>query len=184
MMTFVAMESPGLMILPTHRVIHGLASFDGARFAEQAGQWFDVQPITGLAPALLKQLQTAGPRAMVAATRVGSWRLQPKAAAEEELAEVSPRQRQLPLLALHRLLLERVLGISAEAVRQQKNIEYLRDAGEAVDRVQGGADVAFLLNSCSVEQVREISLAGETMPQKSTDFYPKLLSGLTIYALD
>jgi len=85
---------------------------------------------------------------------------------------------------LHKLGLELVLGISEEAIREQKYISYLRDADEAVERVRGGANVAFLMNPVRMEQVRDTAFAGEVLPQKSTDFYPKLLSGLTVYALE
>jgi uncharacterized protein (DUF1015 family) len=89
------------------------------------------------------------------------------------------------VVRLHKVVLESVLNINEEAIREQRNVEYLRDAREAVQRVRsGGANVAFLLNPVPIEQMTAIALAGEVMPQKSTDFYPKLLSGLAIYALD
>jgi uncharacterized protein (DUF1015 family) len=70
-------------------------------------------------------------------------------------------------------------------VCSRTNIRYLRDAAEAVDQTRRGeADVTFLTNAVSMEQLREVAFAGDVMPQKSTDFFPKLLSGLTIYALD
>ena len=82
-------------------------------------------------------------------------------------------------------MLEHVLGISEEAIRNQQNISYVREASEALANVrEGKANVAFLMNPVRMEQVREIAFAGEVLPQKSTDFYPKLLSGLTIYALE
>ena len=100
-----------------------------------------------------------------------------------------PRQRQLDVTILHQLLLEKILGLSEESIRNQENISYYRDPAEAFARVrpasgQPTADFAFLLNPVRIEQMRDLALAGEVMPQKSTDFYPKLLSGLTIYALD
>lgn len=101
------------------------------------------------------------------------------------LAGVPDRQRQIDLTQLHSLLLDRVLGLNAEKVREQTNLRYLRDAVEAVEQVRRGeADIAFLTNPVTMGQLREVAFAGEVMPQKSTDFYPKLLSGLTIYALD
>jgi len=90
----------------------------------------------------------------------------------------------LDVVQLHKLILEGVLGISEEAIRNQQNISYVRDANEALERVRQGANVAFLMNPVRIEQVRDIAFAGEVLPQKSTDFYPKLLSGLTMYALD
>jgi len=89
------------------------------------------------------------------------------------------------VVQLHKNLLEGVLGLSEESIRNQENLSYLREAAEAMERVrQGSAQIAFLMNPCPVKQVRDVAFAGEVMPQKSTDFYPKLLSGLTAYALD
>jgi uncharacterized protein (DUF1015 family) len=86
---------------------------------------------------------------------------------------------------LHRLLLENGLGITAAAVSTERNITYERDMDAAVEEVdEGRAQVAFLLNPVDVEQVTEIALAGEVLPQKSTDFFPKLLSGLTLYRME
>jgi uncharacterized protein (DUF1015 family) len=101
------------------------------------------------------------------------------------LAALPENQRQLDLTLLHRILLDHLLGLDEEKVREQTNVRYLRDAGEAVDQVRRGeADVAFLTNPVTMEQLREVAFAGSVMPQKSTDFFPKLLSGLAIYALE
>ncbi len=88
------------------------------------------------------------------------------------------------MVQLHKILIERILGISEEAVRNQDHVKYERDAFEAISWVRQGANVAFLMNPARIEQVRDAAFAGEVLPQKSTDFYPKLLSGLAIYALD
>ncbi len=89
------------------------------------------------------------------------------------------------MVQLHKCLLEGVLQISDEAVRNQENVSYCREAAEALSQVRSGkVQVALLMNPARMEQVRDIALAGEVLPQKSTDFYPKLLSGLTIYALE
>jgi len=98
---------------------------------------------------------------------------------------MAERQRQLDVTQLHKLLLEGALGMSEESVRNQEHIRYLRDASEAFQQARSGkANVAFLMNAVRIEQMREVAFAGDVMPQKSTDFYPKLLSGLTIYALE
>jgi uncharacterized protein (DUF1015 family) len=77
------------------------------------------------------------------------------------------------------------LGISAEAVRQEANIHYEREVAAAMEAVKSGrAQAAFLLNPVSVRQIMELATQGEVLPQKSTDFYPKLLSGITIYRLE
>jgi uncharacterized protein (DUF1015 family) len=108
-------------------------------------------------------------------------------AATEILAPSSPRQRQLDVVHLHAVVLGELLGLTAEKIREQTNLRYVREADEAVFQVQAdmqNADLAFLIKPVSLDQLREMAFAGEVMPQKSTDFYPKLLSGLTIYALD
>jgi uncharacterized protein (DUF1015 family) len=86
---------------------------------------------------------------------------------------------------LHRLLLDRVLGIDSQAVREERNLHYVREFADALQQVEyGRAQISFLLNPTPIEAVRDNAFAGQVLPQKSTDFYPKLLSGLTIYWLD
>jgi hypothetical protein len=109
----------------------------------------------------------------------------PGAVSPNIFAGFSLRQQSLDVVQLHKCLLEGVLGISEEAIREQKNVRYIRDLGESIAQVRSGAaNVAFLMNPVRVAQVRDIALAGEVLPQKSTDFYPKLLTGLTVYALE
>jgi uncharacterized protein (DUF1015 family) len=187
MMTFVNMDSDGLVILPTHRVVHSLKNFDPAAFARAAEEFFTVEPLpAAAASSFIDTLGRQQGTAFVAVTRAGALLLrakpEPVAAA---LASLPERQRQLDLSCLHSIVLDRLLGLDAEKVREQTNMRYLRDAAEAVEQVRRGeADVTFLTNPVSMEQLREVAFAGDVMPQKSTDFFPKLLSGLTIYALD
>jgi uncharacterized protein (DUF1015 family) len=187
MMTFVNMDSDGLVILPTHRVVHSLANFDPAAFARAAEQFFDVKPLADAETAnwLAELAKEQGP-AFVAVTRSGAFLLRSKPeATAAALADVPERQRQLDLTHLHSIVLDRLLGLDAEKVREQTNIRYLRDADDAVEQVRRGeADVTFLTNPVTMEQLREVAFAGDVMPQKSTDFFPKLLSGLAIYALE
>jgi uncharacterized protein (DUF1015 family) len=187
MMTFVNMDSDGLVILPTHRVVHSLNRFDPVAFATSAMKFFTVEALRDdTADAYINLLAGQQGTAFVAVTRAGAllFLVKPEAM-NAALAAVPERQRQLDLTQLHSIVLDRLLGLDAEKVRDQTNIRYLRDAAEAVAQVQRGeADVAFLTNPVTMEQLREVAFAGEVMPQKSTDFYPKLLSGLAIYALD
>lgn len=187
MMTFVNMESDGLVILPTHRVVHSLKDFDPAKFAAAAGQYFTVESLSDREPGrLIDALKSQKGTAFVAVTRSGDFLLRAKPEAmAEALSSLPERQQRLDLTQLHSIVLERLLGLDAEKVREQTNLRYLRDAQEAVEQVRKGeADVAFLTNPVTMEQLKEVAFAGEVMPQKSTDFYPKLLSGLTIYALE
>ncbi len=101
------------------------------------------------------------------------------------LAGLSPRQAQLDVVQLHKLALEALLHLDEETVRAGNHVRYVREAHEALQQVGcGNADIAFLIKPVTLEQMKDISLNLEVMPQKSTDFYPKLLSGLAMYALD
>jgi uncharacterized protein (DUF1015 family) len=189
MMTLIPMESRGLVILPTHRIVHGLASFDRERMLEAADQFFDVDRIdmrteNRSATTMLAQAGEHG-TAFVAITRQGPYLLRAKKSVVQDVLKQLPElQRNLDVVQLHKIMLERILGISEEAIRNQENIRYERDAFEAISWVRQGANVAFLMNPAKIEEIRAIAFAGEVLPQKSTDFYPKLLSGLTIYALE
>ena len=187
MMTFVNMDSGGITILPTHRVVFGLRDFQPAVFIERARDFFDVQAVSAddgvqLTRLLARQSGTA----FVAVTKLGYHLLRAKPAiVAQALAELPERQRRLDLAQLHSLVLQQLLGITPEAILEQRNLRYVRDAGEAMEQVlRGEADVAFLTNPITLGQLREVAFAGDVMPQKSTDFFPKLLSGLAVYALD
>ncbi len=187
MMTFVNMDSDGLTILPTHRVVHGLEGFDPAKFHAEAEKFFTIEPLQAAESAdYIGKLSSQDGTAFVAVTKDGALLLRAKPEAmAAALAGVPERQRQLDLTQLHSILLDRLLGLDAEKVREQTNLRYLRDAGDAVEQVRKGeADVTFLTNPVTMEQLKEVAFAGEVMPQKSTDFFPKLLSGLAIYSLE
>ena len=216
MMTLVNMDGGGVHILPTHRVVHGLANFSGEEFAAQAATMFtSVQPVSAdprnseaLTAALAQATAQTG---RLANGRLANGRLANKGVADEgdatvmlavvrdqvlaltmdraarqrALPEMPERKRQLDMVVLHEVVLDRLLGIRAEAVEAGEHVRYERDVSEATAPVlRGEAQIAFLVNPVTLAQLRENTFAGEVMPQKSTDFYPKLLSGLAIYALD
>lgn len=190
MMTFINMDSPGLVILPTHRVVHGLCSFSARSLLDGAREYFSVEEVDPSideirATGILREAGHAG-TALLAVTADRAFLLDtPKANGSKLFAGLSLQQQSLDVVQLHKCLLEGVLRITEEAIRDQKNLSYFRDLGEALACVRAGqANVAFLMNPVRMQQVRDIAFAGEVLPQKSTDFYPKLLSGLTIYALE
>jgi uncharacterized protein (DUF1015 family) len=190
MMTFVSMNDPGLLVLPTHRVVHSLAGFSVDEFQKSSAKLFAVEEIDGApdaaqATSLLNERGKAG-HALLAVTRERSFLLHsPKPEAAKFMTGLSAGQQSLDVVQLHKCLLEGVLELSEDSIRNQQNLAYLRDPGEAIDQGRKGeANIAFLMNPCPVQKVRDIAFAGEVMPQKSTDFYPKLLSGLTVYALE
>jgi uncharacterized protein (DUF1015 family) len=201
MMTLVNMEtppdqSPGLHILPTHRIVRGLPSFDAAALPQKLKQLCTrVEPIAvdpGNATALLIALQQATEAAptfatvLLAVTRNAVWALTIDSAERDRaLPDVPPRRRRLDMVVLHEGILAQVLGVSGDAVKAGEYVTYAREAADALAPVlSGDAQIAFLVHPVTLEQLRSNTFAGEVMPQKSTDFYPKLLSGLAIYALD
>ncbi len=193
MMTFVNMEAPGITILPTHRVLYGMPYFSGLEFAEEAKEYFSVKEIPATedgrypgANRLLQHLNDTPGVAFIAATREGDYLLTPNPEAIAPiLAGLSPRQQQLDVVQLHKVVLEKLFGLNEETVRAGSHVRYVREAQEALQQVgSGNADVAFLIKPVTLEQMKDVSLNLEVMPQKSTDFYPKLLSGLAMYALD
>ena len=166
MMTFVNMHSPGLKILATHRLVSGLANFDASAFLKRAGDAFTVEQVA--------QLQEVPAGAFGAA--IGD---------KLYLLRLKKPSGKLDVPVLHELILRDVLGITEEAVRAEQNLRYVRGLDKAIEAARrGGAQVAFLLRPTAIEDVARISFSGGVMPQKSTDFYPKLLSGLTIYKID
>ncbi|HWY56793.1 MAG TPA: DUF1015 domain-containing protein [Terriglobales bacterium] len=190
MMTFINMDSTGLVILPTHRVVHGLASFSPEALLDQARAYFSVEEVdpsinAARAVGILYQAGHAGTALLgVTANRAFLFDT-PRGFGSNLFQGFSVRQQSLDVVQLHKGLLEGALGISEDAIRDQTNVSYVRDAAEALARVRdGSANIAFLMNPVRMQQVRDIAFAGEVLPQKSTDFYPKLLSGLTIYALE
>jgi uncharacterized protein (DUF1015 family) len=172
MMTFVNMHSPGLRILATHRLVNGIPA-DGFpdQFLRRAGDDFTIEEIDSL-DRLRQAWADSGARTVIGAA-IG---------VRLFLMEHRTARGELDVRVLHERLLEKALGIGEEAVRDQRHLRYVRGAATAIEEArQGAAQIAFLLKPVSVQQVADISFAGGVMPQKSTDFYPKLLSGLTIY---
>jgi uncharacterized protein (DUF1015 family) len=174
MMTFVNMHSPGLKILATHRLVSGLdAEGLSDRLVRAAAAGFQVEEIGSL-DGLKRAWDGAANRTIIGAA-IGSRLF---------LMEDRQARGELDVRVLHQRVLGQALGIGEEAVRDEKHLRYIRGLDTAVNDVRkGAAQIAFLLKPVSVEQVATTSFAGGVMPQKSTDFYPKLLSGLTIYKL-
>jgi uncharacterized protein (DUF1015 family) len=193
MMTFVNMNSPALLILPTHRLVHSLPTFSEDNFRNAARAFFDIDEVdpsldAPRATAILRESGRCGTSILAITPNRAFLLHHPNPNTPQVFAGLSVRQQALDVVQLHKCLLEKVLNLSDESIRNQQNISYIRDPAEALSQVRAAsgtrANIAFLMNPCRMAQVRDIAFAGEVMPQKSTDFYPKLLSGLTIYALD
>jgi uncharacterized protein (DUF1015 family) len=198
MMTFVNTRSEGLTILPTHRVVANIPDFSWATVRRYLEPWFAAEVFTfandveksAMREKFLKRLVEARESRAIgvyptAEPGKGAYyvlTLRPGANLAELLPNVSPLQRELDVVLLHDGILEPALGVTLAAATAEKNLTYEREAAAALDAVdRRAAQVAFLLNACSVEQTWNIATSGEVMPQKSTDFFPKLMSGITMY---
>ncbi len=198
MMSFFSTHAEGLTILPTHRVVSHARDFQWARFRKQLEPYFDIssypfssEPARASRYAeFRKDLAGRGRERRAIGEYAGGsafhlFLLKQAVSLESLLPDISAAQRELDVVLLHRLVLEKGLGITAEAVVAEKNITYEREMDAAITAVdRGQAQLCCLLNSVRIDQVVQMALGGEVLPQKSTDFYPKLLSGLTIYRLE
>ena len=203
MMTFINTQSKGLTILATHRLIRNVPNFDFDKFRKAVGQYFDwysypflnaEERATAYAD-FLKDFQGVnhgrrGVGIYPGANAAGGgafylFLLRRDADLETILPDISEAQRGLDVVLLHRLIIEKGLGISQDAVASEQNVSYKREMEGAIAAVDSGdAQMACLLNPARVQQVADIALGGDVLPQKSTDFYPKLLSGVAIFKLE
>lgn len=185
--TLVAMEDPGLVILPTHREICNFAGSTPAEILERARAHFDIAPASDLA-ACLQQVNArpltfgffGGPATgfqVLAARDAGQ-------IAGLIAEDHSPAWKSLSVSVLHKILLEQVAGVPVTGIEDKSMIRYHRDPQQAVDNVVAGrGSFVFFVSPTRMPQIRAVAGQGEIMPQKSTDFYPKMISGLTILPL-
>lgn len=201
MMTFINTRSKGLTILATHRVVANVHDFSWTAVRRYLEPWFSSEafPFTNEAEKsvgrdrfLARLAATAASRSIgaypAAADRQHSFylfQLRPGADLSQLLPAVPALQRELDVVLLHDGILEPALGITLQAATKEMNLTYEREALAAIAAVDSGrAQVSFFLNPVDVENVVRIATANEVMPQKSTDFYPKLLSGITMYRVE
>jgi uncharacterized protein (DUF1015 family) len=200
MMTFINTKSEGLTILPTHRLATNVHDFSWSGVRRHLEPWFAAEefPFSGSAERseakknFLAKLTKARAKRAIGVYPSGLQKrafyvltLREGVNLAQLLPSVSPLQRELDVVLLHEGILEPALGITPQAVSAEANLTYEREALAALDAVDSGrAQVSFLLNPCDVDQVMKIATSGEVMPQKSTDFFPKLMSGITMYRVD
>jgi uncharacterized protein (DUF1015 family) len=187
LMALVSLEDPGLTVFPTHRLISGLADDPARQDALSTGLkgLFDVEEVS------TNQLDPAGIEGVGVfgyvdsrLKRVFRLRLRETAQLEEALADRSPAYRRLDAAILEELVLKGILGMTTEEIAAKRGIGYTPSIDEALSKLgTGDYQAAFLLRPTPIEQVREVAAAGETMPPKSTYFFPKLLTGLVFNPL-
>jgi uncharacterized protein (DUF1015 family) len=198
MMTLVAFNDPGLDILPTHRVVRHLPAAAIASFAVRASEVFEVEEIvsqrassqeTAAIDLLCATVAERGRGAIGVALKGDSTlrilRLRDHDALVAALPDAPAAVRDLDVSILHSLIFDRIFGINPDEVRAGGNLQYTIETQSAIAQVMSGdADGAFIMAPPTVHDVERVCNTGATMPEKSTYFYPKLLTGLVMNPLD
>jgi uncharacterized protein (DUF1015 family) len=181
LMCLVSMSDPGLAVFPTHRLVGGLDELRRKRLDEVLRREFDLKEVPAdelLPDGRNGELPSFG---YLEAKSGRSLRLElaSSEAADRALAGHSESYRRLDTAVLEKLVLEDALGFTEDDISHQRGLGYARDLDQAQALLRAGEyELAFLMRPTPVDQVQAVAAAGETMPPKSTYFYPKLLSGL------
>lgn len=189
MMMLVDMEHPGLVVFPTHRLLRGLESFDPQAAMEQCGEYFDVCEKNDISEIEkeLSALYDEGKKAFAFYGGGDSWTLLTLKSLDiikKLLPNDSEATQGLDVTVLHTLILEKIFGIDKENMAKQINLTYTKTFEDAIESVKSGkSQCSFILNPTRVSEIRDVASAGEKMPQKSTYFYPKLITGLVMNEL-
>ena len=192
---FSSMSSPGLAILPTHRLLSNFPLPNPAELESRLKEYFTIEKCgtdNGREiPSLLEQLAKSGSGDHSSFIVLAQNLAEPLLltlkieAAAEILNQLPTALAALDVSVLQQLVFGHILGISATDMEQQRYTRYTQDAAIAVNAVRTGeAQIAVLLKATKIDQVREVAHQGEKMPQKSTFFYPKLATGLLLNHLD
>lgn len=184
------MEHPGLCVFPTHRLVYNLPDFDRDKVLDGCKKYFDVtrrQGTDDMEDALAK-LYNEGKKAFGFYCGNGEWyllTLKSIDVMDEILPDMCVPSRRLDVSVLHSLILERIFGIDKENMAKQKNLKYTKQFSHAISSVDSGKyQCAFVLNPTRVTEIRDVAAAGEKMPQKSTYFYPKMITGMVMNDLN
>jgi len=185
--TLVSMDDPGLAILPTHREICNFTATTPAQILERAKEYFNVAPSKDLQTTLSTINAHSTSHAYGFYDGKGFYTLTLK---DDSLAQRlitddhSPEWKALTVSIAHKILLDQIAGVPASGIEDKSMIRYHRDPQEAVDNVnKGDGNFVFFLSPTRMEHIKAVAGHGEKMPQKSTDFYPKVISGLTLLPL-
>jgi uncharacterized protein (DUF1015 family) len=187
-------DDPKLVVFPTHRHVHSLIHFSFDDLLARANDTFDVRPLEAgttaeVVRSALEEAKGRGP-SVAAAARDGrvavlTLRADVDVSRHPTLGARPEVLRRTDVAVVHSAILEHILGITPEAQAAKTNIWYPQDTRTALAELRGGkGDVLFVMNATPVADVRRVAEAGEVMPQKSTFFYPKVLTGLAIHTLE
>lgn len=185
MMFFSPSNERGLVILPTHRLIHGINNFSLPNFLKNISNLFKVEEFRSIDELKVFQVGKKFSFGFYCKDALDSFYLLSLKEDPFNLIKDKPLiLRDLDVTILHSLVLDKEFGINEEKLKQQTNVEYVREIEEGLEEVRNGKEqMIFILNPTPVEQVMKVAQSGEVMPQKSTDFYPKLITGLVMYEM-
>jgi len=190
LMYLTSMSHPGLVILPTHRVLAAGATFDAEKFVNDLEQYFQLTRFPrarrdAFRACLHEQPQQARFGIILADKdqRIVAV-LRDPAVVDRYAGQLAPVVRRLDVTVLDRVILRGLVGIDCTAAAQEGLLTYTHDEDIALGAVERGARAAFLMNAPDIADVEAACRAGETMPEKSTYFYPKLLTGLVLHPFD
>lgn len=184
MVAMVSMSDPGLIVLPTHRLITGYQELAADQILQKAKQYFRVEELDSKA-ALEDRMAQVGPVSGVIGFASSQGYHVLSLQDHDVMAELEPDRvpswRGLDVSILHSLLLSEIMGVDQAAIDNLENIQYLREPDLGYQEVsESDTSFLFILNPTRIEQVTACTDAGEKMPQKSTDFYPKIITGLAM----
>lgn len=190
LMFAAAVEDPGMVIFPTHRLVHGLAAFDVAALLRRLEPFFELRPAPADPSAAFRALEDAGREGNAFILVTGTARhllvrTPGRAPAARAHLPAHPALQNLDVSVLHALVLELGLGIDQAAQSAQTNLRYSKSFDDALLAAGAGSGVqaVFLMNPTRMDEVIHVAESGEVMPQKSTYFMPKLPTGLVMAPL-
>jgi len=188
-MYFTNMLSPGIKILPTHRILHNI-DCDITKLKDYLKQFFDLRevPLNNISNTIDELERIRHKHAFIIVTKSNIFLSILKDLSKIESfypKNLHESLKKLDVNILYYVILKGFFNIQEEDLALQKNITYEKDFKEIINMVNKGKNkIGFILNATTVDQIKDVVKIGETMPQKSTYFYPKIPSGVVIYSFD
>jgi len=196
MMTLFRLEDPGLMILPTYRLVKGLDKLSDEGLKNLLLPYFEISEVDWPDNSDKSRLEEVQNRVLsgshIFAAYVSQFKkffifnLKSEGLLEKEITEERSKEwKRLDVAILHALIIDKLQALSSEPFSLESNVSYIRNLDQGINKVTHGEfQMIFLLKPVSLSQIREVVENGELMPHKSTDFFPKLKSGLVMNPLD
>jgi uncharacterized protein (DUF1015 family) len=189
MMYLTSTSDPGLVILPTHRVLAGAVRLQPSELIDRLRQVFRIEALARTERARFWTRLRGVPHGRFGIALAGHENLlvatlEDVRALDRYVADLAPSVRHLDVSILDRAVLRGILGVDCTAAAQEGRLVYTHDDAAALDAVSQGAAAAFLMNVPRIADVLQVCGSGDTMPEKSTYFFPKLLTGLVFHCLE